>query len=181
MNTKIHFITHSTTIDNELGIATGWLEGKLSKKGEIQAKQLKDLVSIDLIDIIFCSDLTRAVVSSKLAFGNKLEIIEDKRLRECNYGDFNGKPANLFKLKMTNFITNPYPNGESYKDVENRMSNFINFLKKNYVGKTIGIVGHQATQLALEVLLNEKTWQQAVKNDWRKKGKWQPFWVYELL
>jgi len=132
LNTKIQFVTHSTTVDNELGIATGWLDGKLSEKGEIQAKQLKDLVRIDLIDTIFCSDLRRAVVSSKLAFGNKLKIIEDKRLRECNYGDFNGKPANLFKDKMVCYINESYPNGESYKDVENRMSNFIKFLKKKY-------------------------------------------------
>jgi len=174
------FITHSTTIDNELGIATGWLEGKLSKTGELQAKRLMDLVEIDSIDIIFCSDLSRAVNSAKLAFGNFLEIVEDHRLRECNYGDFNGKASNLFKDNMISFINDSYPNGESYKDVENRMSDFIRFLKKNYEDTRIGIIGHQATQLSLEVLVKKKTWQEAIKSDWRNEGKWKPFWEYEI-
>ena len=40
---------------------------------------------------------------------------------------------------------------------------------------------HHAPQLALEVILNGKTWQQAFAEDWRPLKKWQPGWEYEII
>ena len=37
---EIVFETHSTSIDNERGIATGWLPGRLSEQGKRQAEEL---------------------------------------------------------------------------------------------------------------------------------------------
>ena len=49
-------------------------------------------------------------------------------------------------------IDEPFPNGESLKNVEIRISSFINEIKEKYKGKTIGIVAHRAPQLAFEVI-----------------------------
>ena len=130
-------------------------------------------------DVVFCSDLKRAVDSAEFGFRDKYKIISDARLRECNYGDFNQKPE-AFKADMTRFINAPFPNGESYRDVEKRMADFLNFLRENYIGQDIAIVAHQAPQLVLDVLLKGKTWLQAIAEDWRNKKAWQPGWVYEL-
>ena len=73
-----------------------------------------------------------------------------------------------------------FPNGESLKDVEKRIREFIYYVKENYSGKTIGIVAHRATQLALEVITKNITWEEAIKNDWRKTGDWQPGWRYDI-
>ena len=40
MAIELVYETHSTTIDTETGIATGWLEGRLSEAGRAQAKAL---------------------------------------------------------------------------------------------------------------------------------------------
>ena len=56
----------------------------------------------------------------------------------------------------------------------------VNLLKEKYDGKHIAIVAHQAPQLAIEVVLNNKTWEQVINEDWRKSGNWQPGWEYEL-
>ena len=58
------------------------------------------------------------------------------------------------------------------------MREFVNYLKENYDGKTIGIVAHRASQLALEVITKNISWEEANKNDWRKTGDWQPGWEY---
>lgn len=179
MAIRITYFVHGTTTDNEKDLATGWLPGELSKKGRQQAVDLGDLVN-EKFDAIFCSDLKRAVDSAYLGFGGKYEIKEDSRLRECNYGDWNGVPATQFKDNLEKYIDEPFPNGESYKDVEKRIADFLEFLKKNYAGKKVAIVAHQAPQLTLEVLLNNKTWEQAIAEDWRKTKSWQPGWVYEL-
>ena len=40
MAIELVFETHSTTVDNEEGRATGWLPGQLSARGRTQAQQL---------------------------------------------------------------------------------------------------------------------------------------------
>jgi alpha-ribazole phosphatase/probable phosphoglycerate mutase len=176
----ITYFVHGTTTDNEKDLATGWLPGELSELGVKQAKELSKLVTNKRFDMVFCSDLKRAVKSAKLGFSGKYKIIQDKRLRECNYGDFTGKPSENFKNRMDDFIEKHFPNGESYKDVEKRIADFLKFLKKNYVGKHIAIVAHQAPQLALDVLIKGKSWEQAINEDWRKKKAWRPGWEYEV-
>lgn len=180
MPIKITYFVHGTTTDNEQGLATGWLPGELSELGVKQSKELGKLVSRKNFDVVFCSDLKRAVDSARFSFQDKYKIIQDKRLRECDYGNFNGKSAKEFKDEMNKFVTMPFPNGESYKDVKKRIADFLEFLKQNYGGKHIAIVAHQAPQLALDVLLKGKTWQQAIGEDWRKKKAWQPGWDYVL-
>ncbi len=177
MSVSITYFVHGTTTDNETGKATGWLPGELSDTGIEQSKELGQLVSDRMLDTIFCSDLKRAVDSAEFAFGITYDIIPDPRLRECNYGDKNGS-AEDFKDDMKSFIDTPFPNGECYKDVEKRVADFLMFLKENYEGRHIAIVAHQAPQLALDVLLRGKTWEEAIDEDWRKTKSWQPGWEY---
>jgi broad specificity phosphatase PhoE len=179
MSVQITYFVHSTTTDNQDHVATGWLPGELSESGREQAAKLGEQVADKHFDVVFCSDLRRAIDSAQLGFGNKYKIIQDKRLRECNYGDMNGK-SHTFKDSMEDFVDMPFPNGESYKDVEKRMADFLQFLKQNYDGKQVAIVAHQAPQLALDVLLKGRTWQQAIDEDWRKIKTWQPGWEYEV-
>jgi broad specificity phosphatase PhoE len=175
----ITYFVHGTTTDNEQGLATGWLPGKLSEKGKAQSKQLGEQAGGKQFDVVFCSDLQRAIDSAQLGFGDKYKIIHDDRLREANYGDLNGKP-HTFKDNMKDFIDAPFPNGESYRDAEQRLQSFCDFLKKEYDGKHVAIVAHQAPQLALDVILGQKSWQQAIDEDWRLTKAWQPGWEYRL-
>ncbi len=176
----ITYFVHGTTIDNEKALATGWSPGELSELGIKQAKELRVLVSHKKFDVVFCSDLKRAIDSAKFGFGKKYRIIQDKRLRECNYGDFTEKSAKEFNNNMADYIESQFPNGESYKEVEKRIADFLDMLKKEYNGKRIAIIAHQGSQLALDVLIKGKNWEQAINEDWRKKKAWQPGWKYEL-
>ncbi len=175
MAVKITYFVHGTTTDNEKGLATGCLPGELSELGVRQAKELVRFIFNRHFYAVFCSDLKRAVDPAQFTFGSKYRIVLDKRLRECDYGELTGQPF-VFDLKK--YIDNPFPSGESYNDVGRRIADFLNFLKKNYNDKQVAIVAHQAPQLALEVLLKGKTWEQAIEEDWRKKGECQPGWEY---
>jgi glycyl-tRNA synthetase len=177
---EIIYFVHGTTIDNGKKISSGWKDVELSELGVRQSEELKNQINIKEFDVVFCSDLKRAVESAKLTFETSVKIIQDKRLRECNYGDYNGKLSKIVEPLQEENITKRFPNGESYDDVKKRVQEFLDFLKKDYSGKKIAIVAHKAPQLALEVLLHNKTWEQAFKEDWRKTGKWQPGWFYEL-
>ena len=57
-------------------------------------------------------------------------------------------------------------------------SEFLKEVSEKYGGQYIAIVAHQAPQLALEVLLKGKTWEQAIAEDWRRTKSWQAGWEY---
>ena len=175
METKIIYFVHGTTYDNASGKCSGWKQVELNDLGKQQAVNLGKLTKDLKFDVIFTSDLIRAIDSANLAWP-KYEKIQDNRLRECNYGDYDGESKDL--VVYEEHIEEPFPNGESLKDVEKRIDNFIKDIKQKYEGKTIAIVAHRASQLAFEVLTKNITWEEALEKDWRKSKAWQPGWEY---
>jgi len=180
MSVEITYFVHGTTYDNEQEISSGWKDVDISPKGIEQSKALTDQVKDKKFDVVFCSDLKRAVRSAELSFKNLYPIVEDRRLRECNYGIYNGKPSSVVEPLQEEHLSIPFSQGESYLDVMKRMGSFLDFLKNRYDNQHIAIVAHKAPQLALDVLLNGKTWEQAFAEDWRKTYSWQPGWEYSI-
>ncbi|MEI6810686.1 MAG: histidine phosphatase family protein [Candidatus Nomurabacteria bacterium] len=181
MSVNITYFVHGTTTDNEKGLSSGWADVELSELGIQQAINLKDLTKDKHFDVVFCSDLKRAVKTSQLAWEGIYTITSDARLRECNYGKLNGSLSSIVEpMQEEECITNKFPEGESCEDVEVRIEDFLNFLKKNYDGKSVAIVAHKSPQLALDVLIKGKTWKQAFAEDWRKTKSWQAGWEYVI-
>jgi len=176
MAVKVTYFVHGTTRDNIEHKSTGWLPGELSQKGINQSIILKEQIDVKQFDIVFCSDLKRAIDSAKYTFEGIKKIVQDERLRECNYGDFNGQDSNL--VKYEEHITEKFPNGECLLDVESRIKDFCNYLLENYNDKHIAIVAHKAPQLAFQILTQGKTWEDVIDQDWRKTKSWQPGWEY---
>ena len=176
MAVKVIYFVHGTTTDNLEHKSTGWLPGELADKGVQQSIDLKGLINLDEIDIVISSDLKRAIDSADYTFKGLKDIYHDKRIRECNYGDLNGKETSL--VVYEDHILEPFPNGEALKDVENRVRDFCDYLKENFDGKRVAIVAHKAPQLAFEVITKDITWEEAIEKDWRKTKSWQPGWEY---
>ena len=176
METKIIYYVHGTTYDNASKRCSGWKQVELNELGKEQAINLGKNTNYRF-DVLYTSDLNRAINSAKLAWPN-INSIQDARLRECNYGEYDGEDKKL--VVYEEHIEDPFPNGESLKDVEKRMREFISFLKEKYNNKTVGIFAHRAPQLAIEVITKKITWEEAIKNDWRKQKAWQPGWKYTI-
>jgi broad specificity phosphatase PhoE len=174
---EITYFVHGTTYDNEAKRASGWLPGELSEKGVCQAIELAKVIKDKYFDVVISSDLNRAIQSSKLDFYNRdIEMLRDSRIRECNYGDLDGQDANL--VVYMDHIDVRFPNGESLKEVEIRVKDFIEYLKEKFDGKKVALVAHRAPQLALDVILKNMSWDEAIENDWRNKKDWKPGWKY---
>ncbi len=182
---KIYFVTHAETRDNEKKISSGWNDVELSELGIRQAKELKDKLKNIKFDLVCCSDLKRAINTVKIAFGDPPFVIDqrpvnlvepDERLRELNYGDFNGKPASIVDPMKIQIIKEPFPNGESYEQAKERTHEFYKELKENHSDKNVLIVGHRATQYGLDTLINGKTIEECLTIPF----KWQSYWEYNL-
>ncbi len=173
---KIYFATHATTTDNETKISSGWKDVELSELGIQQAKEIGERFKDIKIDLICCSDLKRAINTVKIAFRDNYPIIADKRLRELNYGDFNGKPSEVVEPMKKEHIKEPYPNGESYEQAVARVQDFYKELREKYPDKTVLVVGHRATQYGLDTLVNGRTIEECLSAPF----KWQPYWEYNF-
>ena len=179
MSVKIIYFVHGTTSDNASKLCSGWKDVLLNDLGRAQALNLGKVSKErgDMFDVMFTSDLQRAIDSSNLAFPD-IEKIRDNRLRECNYGDLDGKHKSL--VIYEEHISEKFPNGESLEDVYERVNDFVSYLKENYDGMCVGIVAHRAPQLVLESICKGISLEEAINNDWRKTGDWQPGWIYEI-
>lgn len=172
----IIFEAHATTYDNEAHLSSGHNDVELSPLGIHQSKEMGERHKDDHFDVIFCSDLQRAYKSAEIGFGTKWLIVQDARLRECDYGDFTQHPSEEVDKQKPLRITDPFPNGESYLQTTARMKSFLEDLIKNHNGKNVMIIGHRATQYGLDNLVKGISLEKLVSS----KFKWQLGWEYNL-
>lgn len=151
MTTDIIFETHSLTEDNEKGIATGWLPGRLSAEGRRLAAELGERRRD--VDAVYVSDLGRAVETAEIAFaGTDVPIRPDVRLRECDYGELNGCPVAVLAAERSRHIDVPFPGGQSYRDVVEATAGFLRDLAEDD-GRHVLMISHSANKWAFDHLL----------------------------
>jgi 2,3-bisphosphoglycerate-dependent phosphoglycerate mutase len=171
VSVELVFETHSLTTDNERGIATGHLPGELSAAGRRLAAELGDRRRDDGIAVVYTSDLARAVQTARIAFADTdMSIRADARLRECDYGVLNGRPAWEIEAVRTDHVHDPFPRGESYSEVVTAMEEFLDDLERDWDGRRILLIGHTATRWALDHILDGKPLAELVAApfDWRE-------------
>ncbi|MFJ3941838.1 histidine phosphatase family protein [Streptomyces parvus] len=174
---RLIYETHATTTDNEAGIATGWLPGVLSPTGRRQAQELGDRRRNDGIAAVFTSDLHRAVDTARIAFeGTTVPIHHDARLRECNYGRLNGRPQAALASLRSRHIDEPFPGGQSYREVLAATEDFLIDLRTRWDGSRILLIAHSANRWALDCLLTGTDLEDLVQ----APARWQPGWEYTV-
>lgn len=174
--TTLIFETHASSLDNEAGLASGWYDVDLSPLGLRQAEELGRRYAAGAVDTVFCSDLWRSWHTAEIAFGDRVPIVRDLRLREIDYGDLTRQPTALIDAHRAQSITRPFPNGESYEQVVDRVRAFLEEAMPIAEGGLMLVIGHRATSYALEHLLKGRTLVEVVSAPWH----WQPGWRYSL-
>ncbi|GGO73578.1 histidine phosphatase family protein [Nonomuraea cavernae] len=174
MSVRLIYETHSITVDNETGIATGWLPGELSRAGRGLAAELgarrRD------VDVVYASDLRRAVETAEIAFGDSKEIRLDQRLRECDYGIYNGRPVSEVAMLRARHIDTPWPGGQSYRHVVAETAAFLEDVMKEWQECTVLVIAHSANRWALRNLLEGVPLEDQVDAPF----DWRPGWEYIL-
>ena len=111
MSVKITYFVHGTTTDNEQNLSSGWNDVELSEEGISQSWELTELTEDLKFDAVFCSNLKRAIDSAEITWGGMYPIMQDARLRECNYGDLNGQPSDIVEPLQVASVVTPMPAG----------------------------------------------------------------------
>ena len=165
---QIYIVRHGETNGNQKGILQGWTDEPLNEKGRelavITAKALSDI----RFDFAFSSPLSRALETGQIVLKhnnqNKPQLVLDDRLREMNFGEWEGlgiTPENFSipSSSFNDFYINPFhfqnaPSGESIFDVCKRTAEFYQELirRPELQDKTILITTHG---FALRCLLQQ--------------------------
>jgi broad specificity phosphatase PhoE len=174
---ELVYETHSTSVDNERGVATGWLPGELSELGREQAQALGDRRRDDCIAAVYASDLRRAVETAEIAFGGSgIRVLHDARLRECDYGRLNGASVEQVTAVRRQHVDVPFPGGESYRQVVDRTRAFLDEVVARHDGEQIVVIAHSANRWALDHLVNGEPLEELV----RAPFAWEPGWIYRV-
>jgi 2,3-bisphosphoglycerate-dependent phosphoglycerate mutase len=142
---KLILLRHGQSQWNLENKFTGWKNVPLTEKGEMEAKKAGELIKKNKIhiDFIFSSILERANKTAEIAIkeanlqnlinNNKLIMTKHEDLNERDYGDLVGlnkeETANKFGKEQVHIWRRSYdtppPNGESLKDVVERVSPYF--------------------------------------------------------
>ncbi len=160
--TELYLIRHGETELNTKGVYYGWTDCELSEKGVMQAEDLADILQNVCFDAVISSSLARAVVTAVIVSGfTPDEIIKDDRLRELNFGDWEGMHYSEVKEKHKEAWENwgrdwknaAPPKGESFFEIYRRVKSCIEDILKEYEGKRVLVVSHQGAMRIIPMVL----------------------------
>ncbi|MCC8173560.1 MAG: histidine phosphatase family protein [Odoribacter sp.] len=149
--TSILLSRHGETLENRQDIMQGHMPGNLSEKGIQQAQELAQEVVKEDLDIIVSSDLKRSYDTAVIVNQVKnLPLYPTPLLREIDWGKHTGE-------KFSALDWNNLPDdSETLEDLLTRAEKFIQWVKENFSGKKILIIGHGAINRAITTFLEGK-------------------------
>lgn len=97
---NIYIVRHGETLFNIQNIAQGWTDSPLTEKGISQAKCTGYGLRNINFSKAYCGDLSRQEDTAKIIlkqnqYSSMLQVNTDKRFRETNFGEYDGKPATI--------------------------------------------------------------------------------------
>ena len=154
MSNTFYIVRHGQTNWNILGKTQGHGNSDLTPKGEEQAKELAEAMGNYPIDLIYSSDLGRAVQTAQI-IGDKIgvEVKETPALREMGFGAWEGLLIEEIKKEHSKtydtWRNEPHlakiPGGETLHIIKDRVDKFIEEINKKYDNKHILLVSHSVT------------------------------------
>ncbi|MCK5332527.1 class I tRNA ligase family protein [Candidatus Parcubacteria bacterium] len=167
--TKFIFLRHGESESNVKKIKAGHLNKyHLTEKGIEQVENVSEKMKNEKIDILISSPIMRTKETAEIVKKHlNLEIKESDLIKEYDFGSWNGfsysdlKEDDLCK-KYQNLENNEDKykfrfggDGESRKDVEKRVREFIKENIEKYPGKTILVVSHSGINAMFNRVLSE--------------------------
>lgn len=155
---RLLIIRHGQTQWNLESRNQGHADIELNDTGVSQAKQIAEALRNETIDALYASDMKRTVATAnEIKLQSNVEVIQDVRLRERDYGTWEGKTheeiertdAEVLRAYRANPTINRSGGAETGIDVFMRAAYFLSDVLKRHKEGTIAIVTHGGTGSAL--------------------------------
>ena len=162
---------HGETEWNRDGIYQGVLDSRLTEAGWEHANSLAQFFKTKQLSVIYSSPLGRCQATAQViaeATGVELVVVED--FQEMNFGEFQGRYKeevlvhSFFEQRKIDKLNTPFPGGESYQDISNRVDQPMRKIISADNGTPRLIVGHESVNRILRSVLTGIPLTEAVKN-----------------
>ncbi len=149
--TRVIFVRHGQTLENELKVIQGSMPTKLTALGRAQALAAAKALHAYAPTALYSSHYVRAMETAAI-IGKELrfEVRENTRLREQAFGEWEGKvwadiaaadPTITERRRTEGWWFCP-PGGEPRLRVRHRMLAFIDEMRQTHPGDTVAAVTH---------------------------------------
>ncbi len=147
---KIYLVRHGETDWNQAGLLQGQTDIALNEQGLEQAREASRRLKEVPFEIAFCSPLIRAKRTAEIIIDDSnITLTTDERLRELNFGPWEGVDIRTIKDAASQPFTNPGnyipPEGaESFAQLYKRSGEFVSQVLLPLEGtyETVLVVAH---------------------------------------
>ena len=148
---RLYLMRHGETVDNVNRILQGQTDGRLNDNGLRMAEEASRRMAGEAIDVFFSSDLGRCVDTCRImARPHGKPIVQTPLLRERDWGSFTG-------LYIPDLKGREWPDDiETTEQMRMRAETFLHWIRAEYQGKTLLVVGHGIINLVILSILSGK-------------------------
>lgn len=156
-NNHFWVMRHGEAENNTKRVYDCGLDSKygLTESGKNQVLDTIKTLKKQKIDLVFASPILRTketaeLIKKELGLGDN-QVIFDERLKECQYGIYNGRSDDELSKnsdKYDRYIWRP-EGGENYSDIKKRMGDFVYDVDDRFKGKNILVVTHETPAMLL--------------------------------
>lgn len=148
---RLLLVRHGITEFNSTRRFAGYSDVEMSAVGLRQVETLRDRLAGEKIDVVYSSDLKRAMVTAEvICSGRQVDIVACPELREVNYGEVEGLTYPEIRQRypevaelVANFnLRLNFPGGESFEEFIERVSKFADRLNRHAPSETVLVVSH---------------------------------------
>jgi alpha-ribazole phosphatase len=164
---EVYLVRHTETVC-EKGICYGQSDVGIREPYNVIFESILSQLPQDAI--LYSSPLQRCAILAKHIQKNTqiASIIEDSRLMEMNFGDWELKswddiPREVLDPWMEDFVTVNVPNGESFVDLDYRVREFLDYNISKTPTKPVIIVAHSGVIRSILCRINNLPLQEAFK------------------
>lgn len=146
------WLRHGETMANRQRRYMGHLDWPLTEKGWEQAHQIKEEIGTYPVEWVVTSDLLRCrqTASIFLKKNPSLPLMITEQLRECSFGKWEGLTFDEIQAsepdRLKAWLNDPWnqapPGGESLRDLDRRLSNWLKQLKRLKINACIAVFSH---------------------------------------
>jgi valyl-tRNA synthetase len=185
--TSVLFLRHGQTDWNVKSIMQGRKETDINETGRKQSEEKIDIVKEFNPDIIISSPLRRTLDSAKIVANDEFKVVTDERIIERSYGEIEGLHVSEIQKKFPEAESftregggTPYlikaPGVETYRQVFDRIEDFLKDIAKKYKGKRVVVMSHTDPLDMSEAIIEGLPWKDAI-GSWHDNGRIAKFLI----
>ncbi len=154
---EILVVRHGQTDWNVIGKIQGSVDNDLNENGINQAKETRELLKDEQIDLIISYPLKRDRQTAEIINeGRNIEIITDEGIKERNFGEFEG--TSKYNLDNQSFwdydLNRKFEKAESVSDCFDRVYKFLDKLYEEHNDKRVLLVTHGGASVPIYCYCN---------------------------